>query len=603
MALTRPRLGQLNTSVVAQADPITVLNQGATQANIDVGFLFNRANGLVSNVALYWSESAQSIVTAYTDNTGATNSNISVTSYANLTVGNVLLVTGSILNVQGNIASNTTGILYGNVNSSGNISTSGNVYASSFFYANGTPFTSSSYGNVQMLANLAAGSNPVTFGSNIVANSGTASTSTTTGALTVSGGVGIAGNLFAGNASLGSNMGNYVQIQGAVAGSAVPWPVLSTQGTDSTVHMWYQTKGLGAVRFQSQAGAYTQLRIDGTVAAQNALNIFGGASGVGPTLGVIGNDANSDLNLAANGTGNVTTSSPIRITNANVSTSATTGALVVSGGAGIAGNVYVGGNLTVQSTQGNIQFVVGNTTSATSYVRVTGGGSDGPTISAAGAASQISLILQAQGGAPQANVYVKSDLTIGAQQALNLGIYGTTSSSPLAIWNTSVTKPSIVLNSSGPGYGLMGTTGPNSWALGYNTDFSQPATSSVLLWNANGTVIIPQTVTSNSTSTGALIVSGGAGIAGNLNVGGNLSVLGNITTLNYETVLYTETANNIVVTGNLAVAGNIASNVTAYGNVYAVGTNSKHGYTWANSVSSAYTVFNSSTNSVDLIFG
>jgi len=89
MALTRPRLGQLNSSIVAQSDPITVLNQGSAAANVDVGFLFNRANGLVSNVALYWSESAQSIVTAYTSSTGSTNSNISVASYANLTVGNV----------------------------------------------------------------------------------------------------------------------------------------------------------------------------------------------------------------------------------------------------------------------------------------------------------------------------------------------------------------------------------------------------------------------------------------------------------------------------------------------------------------------------------
>ena len=122
MALTRPRFGQLNTSTVAEADPITVLNQGSSSANVDVGFLFNRANGLVSNVALYWSESAQSIVTAYTANTGATNSNITVSSYANLTVGNVLLVTGSILNVQGNITANILGTHYGNI-----VSTTANI--------------------------------------------------------------------------------------------------------------------------------------------------------------------------------------------------------------------------------------------------------------------------------------------------------------------------------------------------------------------------------------------------------------------------------------------------------------------------------------------
>lgn len=104
MALTRPRFSQLNTSIVAEADPITVLHQGATNANVDVGFLFNRANGLVSNVALYWSESSQSIVTAFTSNSGATDSNIAVSSYANLTVGNVLLVNGGIIGAIGNLA-------------------------------------------------------------------------------------------------------------------------------------------------------------------------------------------------------------------------------------------------------------------------------------------------------------------------------------------------------------------------------------------------------------------------------------------------------------------------------------------------------------------
>jgi hypothetical protein len=53
-------------------------------------------------------------------------------------------------------------------------------------------------------------------------------------------------------------------------------------------------------------------------------------------------------------------------------------------------------------------------------------------------------------------------------------------------------------------------------------------------------------------------------------------------------------------TGNvLAVGGN--TNVT--GNIYAIGTSSRYGFTWANAVSSAYTVFNSATNSIDTVFG
>jgi len=91
MALTRPKIWDLDTNIEYFLDPITVLHQGATTANVDVGFVFNRANGLVSNVALYWSESLQSMVIALTANTGVTNSNIAVQSYGNLTMGNVFV--------------------------------------------------------------------------------------------------------------------------------------------------------------------------------------------------------------------------------------------------------------------------------------------------------------------------------------------------------------------------------------------------------------------------------------------------------------------------------------------------------------------------------
>ena len=89
MALTRPKIWDIDTNVEWFVDPITVLHQASTQANVDVGFLFNRANGLVSNVALYWNESSQSFVTAFTSSDGTTNTNIAITSYANITTGNL----------------------------------------------------------------------------------------------------------------------------------------------------------------------------------------------------------------------------------------------------------------------------------------------------------------------------------------------------------------------------------------------------------------------------------------------------------------------------------------------------------------------------------
>jgi predicted acyltransferase (DUF342 family) len=89
MGLTRPTVAQLNTVVTEISDPISELNKGSTLANVDVGFVFNRDSGASPNVAFYWNETIDSLVVAYTTSTGGVNSNIAVSSYANLTVGNI----------------------------------------------------------------------------------------------------------------------------------------------------------------------------------------------------------------------------------------------------------------------------------------------------------------------------------------------------------------------------------------------------------------------------------------------------------------------------------------------------------------------------------
>ena len=59
MALTRARLSQVNTEVASLQDPITLINRGASIANVDVGFVFNRNAGTNSNIAVVWTESAK----------------------------------------------------------------------------------------------------------------------------------------------------------------------------------------------------------------------------------------------------------------------------------------------------------------------------------------------------------------------------------------------------------------------------------------------------------------------------------------------------------------------------------------------------------------
>ena len=100
MPLTRPPLSFLNSNSTVFNDPLLVLHQGSQASDSDVGFVFNRANGLVANVALYWSEADSTFYTAYTNSGGATDANLVPTSYASLTTGtlnaNNAVVTGNL---------------------------------------------------------------------------------------------------------------------------------------------------------------------------------------------------------------------------------------------------------------------------------------------------------------------------------------------------------------------------------------------------------------------------------------------------------------------------------------------------------------------------
>ena len=187
MGLTRPRFEQNNSIITTISDPITVLNQGATLANIDVGFIINRNGGALANTAIFWNESANTFVTAFTTVSGVTDANISISTYANLRVGSL---TATFVNTTGNIVSG------------------GNVTAP-YFFGNGSQLS----GVITSVTKIINGTSDVTAysGSNIaVTVGGTAntilftnsitSTSNVTGALRVSGlgGIGVGGNVYVG---------------------------------------------------------------------------------------------------------------------------------------------------------------------------------------------------------------------------------------------------------------------------------------------------------------------------------------------------------------------------------------------------------------------
>ena len=117
MALTRPLLSQLNTNIIAFSDNMMVMN-AANVANRDIGTVYDRSQGSVSNVAVIWQESRQAFTFAYTSSSGLTNANLTLTSNANIVAGNVFWGTET---VTGNITA-------GNINTAGVFRATGDVF-------------------------------------------------------------------------------------------------------------------------------------------------------------------------------------------------------------------------------------------------------------------------------------------------------------------------------------------------------------------------------------------------------------------------------------------------------------------------------------------
>ena len=337
MALTRPNFTQFTTTITSFADPITVLNQGSTSANVDVGFLFNRANGLVSNVALYWSEAAQTFVTAYTANTGTTNTNISVTSYANVRTGNIT--------------------------------------ANGFFFSNGTVYSSGTFTGGYV-------PNTIIAAANLVANSGVASSSNVTGALVVSGGLGVTGSINVGSNLVFSNGSN----PGISKPLSVRMDLNNAGGLDANGPFWsgYHFNSPDGIVVNGSTGyprmsfywnynsATNPNNINFNMVAGN--NATGGNANVTlgtDTAGYVRFLTNNAERLKIGGEGNVVA------TATTTSTSTSTGALAVKGGAGIVGNIFAGGNIVV-GTAPYTSTGVGSTPAVVSaaYVLSTASGAD-----------------------------------------------------------------------------------------------------------------------------------------------------------------------------------------------------------------------------------
>jgi len=391
----------------------------STQANI--GSIYNQVNTLDANVGAFEIYANANIGTLFLGN-AATQANI-----------------GSIYNQVNTLDANVGVLHLGNISTQANL---GTMYL-------GNISTQANLGAFQAYANSKIGTNS---NSNLVVVSTTQATSVDTGALVVKGGAGIAGNLYvggnlivsnvsyeyqeiitttelvqgnlvaaAGTASTSTNTGALVVVGGAGISGALF--ITNTDDVSANIGRLYNANiainaNLGASQFYANANIGT-LYLGNISTQANLGTLYLGNISTQANLGAFQIYANSKIGTNPN--------SNIVAVSTDSSTSIDTGALVIKGGVGVAGNVNIGDILIAS---GNI---------------VANSGTNSTTIDTGA--------LVVIGGA-------------GISDDLNIG-----------------------------GFTIAG-----------------------------GNVLAKAGTTSTNTTTGALVVVGGAGISGNVNIGGNLGI-------------------------------------------------------------------------------
>ena len=328
----------------------------------------------------------------------------------------------------------------------------------------------------------------------------TNSTSTNTGALTVQGGVGINRDLY---------VGGDVTIVGQLNASVVLGSITTASNVfGGTAGAIIYQEDVGRSRFIGIGPAGSLLQSNGTTAtyvttasihvaaaqfAVTATNLVGGL--VTATSGVF--------------------SGIVNITNATASTSTTSGALRVAGGAGVGGRLYA-----TEIYDNDNRVITSITPSAGTAIGISSLVASGPLASFA----ITNLGVQAAAG----TTYLGVSSSTGTVTFTNLGVQTISGTSYLG---ASAGTGTITLTNLGVQTLTAGTDTAVSASTGTITVWSTSTLQSIT--NRGSTTNQPISITNltgSSTSTaGALTVSGGVGIAENLNVGGDMTVGGTVT--------------------------------------------------------------------------
>ena len=261
---------------------------------------------------------------------------------------------------------------------------------------------------------------------------------------------------------------------------------------------------------------------------------------------------------------------PVTVASTTVSTSSGSGALIVSGGVGIGGNLYVSGNI-VGSIVATGNTFVGNTTVGNlltaGFVSATGNVIGG-NINTAGVVSATGNItggnLNAAGLSLSGNVISAINLTANITTTANIQA-GNLKSSGVMSATANVTGGNILtgglISATSTITSTANITGGNILTGGLISSTGNVTGGNIL---TGGLISATSTITSTANITGGNILTGGVVSAtGNINGG-------NVNTANVNATIHTGTT--VSVTGNVTTIGNIAGgNILISAVVSAVG--------------------------------
>ena len=557
-------------------DPLVTLNNGFSGTNNrDIGLVLNR--GTDQNQAIVWAEPFKEFRLIGTTETGTTYGNVVASNFANLHVGNIgvdyairagsltvnTAVTASSLNLSGNLLAST--VLASFVTAS--TATFGNVAAVTV-------------GNVGTQFNGAA----INLSANVLAAAGTFNALTVNGNESVTGYLNVTGNVMAavitgsqinttGNVLATAGVFNaltvngnetvtgFLNVTGNILGAAGTLSGLTVNGNESVTGYLNVTGNVMTAQLNAgqinttgnvlaTAGTFNALTVNGNESVTGFLNVTGNILGAAGTLSGLTVNGNESVTGFLNVTGNIIAltadfggieaTGVVYANSTLTSTTTGTGAVIVAGGAGIAGNLNIG---TVGAVGGAFHTVRGNITQSSSggavYFNTSGN------------------VMAAQGsfGSINSTGYINTSGNISTAQ-LNAGQINTTGN----VLATAGVFNALTVNGNESVTGFLNVTGNVMAAVVTASQFN--TTGNVL---ATAGVFNALTVNGNETVTGFLNVTGNI-----LGATGTLSILGVNNNLWANASIATTTQGTgaiIIPNGGISVSGNanIAGSITSAG--------------------------------------